>query len=173
MPDLPPEAAPETVAHPRFGSITIRPVRRDDAAGIRDGFARQTPEDLRLRFFGPMNELPSDIVEHMTRFAPGDEVTFVAESADGALLGGVRMVCNRAGGAEFAITVASRAKRAGIGRLLMGKMLRYARGRGLARIWGDVLHENAPMLGLARALGFRLTTIAQAPEIVRATLDLS
>jgi acetyltransferase len=171
VPEIPPEAAPETVAHPRFGAIVIRPVRPDDAARIREGFARQEPEDMRLRFFGPMNELPSDMVEHMTRFAPGDEVTFLAEAADGELLGGVRLVSDREGGGEFAITIASRAKRAGIGRLLMGKMLRYARGRGLKRVWGDVLHENAPMLALARALGFRLTTIATAPEIVRATIE--
>lgn len=104
---------------------------------------------------------------------PSEEVKFVAEAPDGTLLGGVRLVRDRDGdGAEFAISVASRAKRAGLGRLLMETMLRYARTRPLAHVHGDVLHENVAMHRLARCLGFHLETLPKSAGFLRATLTL-
>jgi acetyltransferase len=170
VPETQADAAPETVAHPRLGAIVIRPVRPGDAARIRAAFAQLAPEDLRMRFFGPMNELPPDMLRHMTRFAPGEEVTFVAETADGALLGGARLVRDPEGAGEFAITIASGAKRQGLGRLLLERLLRHARAQGFARVWGDVLQENRAMLALARRLGFDAEPIADGPEIVRVSI---
>jgi RimJ/RimL family protein N-acetyltransferase len=54
----------------------------------------------------------------------------------------------------------------------MERMLRHARAGGVVRVWGDVMAENAAMLRLAGALGFRLERIADQPAIMRATLDL-
>ena len=173
MPASASDFAPESYDHPKFGRIAIRPVRADDAARIAAGFARQAAEDLRLRFFGALDEVTAEMLVHMTRFVPGEEATFVAETADGALLGGVRLVRGFApDDAEFAITVASHVKRAGLGRRLLARAIRYARELGLKRLHGDILRENAPMLGLARALGFTLETVVEAPEVVRATLAL-
>ena len=168
-----PDPALETFDHPRFGRVTIRPVREDDVPRIATEVARQAPEDMRLRFFHALDELSDDTLRHMTRFIPGEEVTFVAAAADGTLLGGVRLVHGPAPDeAEFAITIASRAKGAGLGRRLLERAIRYARELGLARLHGAILRENAPMLGLARALGFALETAGEMPQAVRATLAL-
>ena len=168
-----PDAALEAFDHPRFGRIAIRPVREDDAPRIATAVARQAPEDMRLRFFHALEELSDDTIRRMTRFVPAEEVTFVAEAADGALLGGVRLVRGPAPDeAEFAITIASRAKGAGLGRRLLDRGVRYARELGLARLHGVILRENAPMLGLARALGFALEPAGEGPDVVRATLKL-
>jgi acetyltransferase len=173
MPAAPPVAAPETLDTPRFGRVVIRPVRADDAALIAAGVARQAPEDLRLRFFGMIDELPPDMLAHITRFVPEEEFTFVAAAPYGALLGGVRLVRGPTQDeAEFAVSIASHAKGAGLGRALLAHAIRYARAIGLARLRGDILRENAPMLALARRLGFALAPLAESPEIVRATLAL-
>ena len=58
--------------------------------------------------------------------------------------------------AEFAIVVRSDLKGRGLGRLLLGKLERYAVAQGLQRITGVVLHENAAMLDLARHCGFEV-----------------
>jgi len=43
----------------------------------------------------------------------------------------------------------------GLGGLLMRKVIRYCRARGIRRLWGSVLSENAAMLHLAESLGFQ------------------
>ena len=56
---------------------------------------------------------------------------------------------------EFAIVVRSDLKRRGLGRLLMNKIIAYARSRGTARMVGSILRDNRGMLALADAFGFR------------------
>lgn len=52
----------------------------------------------------------------------------------------------------------------------MRKLIRYCRERGTRELWGSVLTENAAMLRLARALGFR--TRATEQNIEEVALDL-
>ena len=56
--------------------------------------------------------------------------------------------------AEFAILVRSRLKGHGVGWLLMQRVIDYAKEKGLRRVYGDVLAENASMLQMATELGF-------------------
>ena len=55
--------------------------------------------------------------------------------------------------------VRSDSKNHGLGGLLMRKLIRYCRARGLGRLWGSVLSENAAMLHLAESLGFQVCRI--------------
>jgi len=49
----------------------------------------------------------------------------------------------------------------GLGKLLMQRIIDYARGRGIGEIFGDVLAENTAMRGLCQRLG--CTTAAALP----------
>jgi acetyltransferase len=73
--------------------------------------------------------------------------------------------------AEFGIIVRSDHKGRGLGRLLIDKMIRYCKARGTRRLVGDVLAANAPMLQLARALGFEGAPDADG-QVVRLRLML-
>ena len=73
--------------------------------------------------------------------------------------------------AEFAVFVRSDLKGRGLGYALMTELLAYARKRGLATIFGDVLRENSTMLQLATELGFVMKP-SPNPQIVEITLDL-
>ena len=73
--------------------------------------------------------------------------------------------------AEFAIVVKSDLKSRGLGRLLMEKIIRYCRERGIGKLAGEVLAGNERMLSLARKLGF---TARRVPDgnAVAVELDL-
>ena len=72
--------------------------------------------------------------------------------------------------AEFAILVRSRLKGHGLGWQLMQRVIDYAKEKGLRRVYGDVLAENASMLQMAAELGFRADDMGSGFR--RVVLDL-
>jgi acetyltransferase len=53
----------------------------------------------------------------------------------------------------------------------MQRIIAYAKARGLAEIFGDVLAENETMLDLCRRLGFSIAPVA-TDGVLRVTLGL-
>ena len=72
--------------------------------------------------------------------------------------------------AEFAILVRSRLKGHGLGWQLMQRVIDYAKEKGLRRVYGDVLAENASMLQMTGELGFHAEDIGSG--IRRVVLNL-
>ncbi len=50
--------------------LTLRPIGIDDAEALRRGFARLTPEQVRLRTFHRQNELTAAAAERLVRIDP-------------------------------------------------------------------------------------------------------
>jgi L-amino acid N-acyltransferase YncA len=73
--------------------------------------------------------------------------------------------------AEFAILVSHYISGMGLGRHLMRRLVRWARGKKLASMRGHVLADNVPMLNLADSLGFRREDAGE-PGLVRVVLEL-
>ncbi len=143
----------------RGGQLLVRPMRPGDTPRYRRFLARIEPEDLRLRFFTGVRELPDAEIEHLTHVDYDREMAFIAVAAAGdgdeEILGVARACCDPDGiRAEFALLVRSDLKRQGLGTLLLQKLVRYCRARGTQRLWGEVMCDNTPMLHLARSLGF-------------------
>jgi acetyltransferase len=141
--------------------LRLRPIRPDDEA-LLQRFARHlTPEDIRLRFFGPLRELTHEMVARLTQIDYDREMAFLL--LDGEDLLGVGRLAADPGfeQAEFALTVASDRQRKGYGELLLRHVLAYARARGVKRVMGHILRENRRMIELSKRLGF-------APEAGRA-----
>ena len=118
---------------------------------------------MRLRFFLARREVPHSELARYCQIDYEREMTFIAlapaPGADGApaMAGEVRAVCdpdNRK--AEFAIQVAAPWQGKGLGRALLGKLIRYLRERGTQEVMGQCLSENAAMAALARRLGFEV-----------------
>ena len=55
----------------------------------------------------------------------------------------------------------------------MRKLVKWARGKYLDRLYGDVLDHNHAMLQLAQSLGFKRQREADTPGLVRVVLDLN
>ena len=76
-------------------------------------------------------------------------------------------------GYEFAVAVADEWQGRGVGSRLLEELFEYARTRGLRRLYGRVLNDNARMLSLARSLGMTVTQSADDPHVANVTLDVS
>lgn len=136
--------------------VLIRPAQSDDAALYRDFLSAVGAEDLRLRFFAHVADLAADEIRKLAHFDARQEMLFVAlDERSGEMLGLARLKDELdEQTSEFSVLVRSRLKGHGLGWLLMKRVIDYARGKGLRRVYGDVLAENTAMLQMCAELGF-------------------
>jgi acetyltransferase len=157
--------------------LLLRPIRPEDEPAYVGLYRSLSPEQIRMRFLHPMKGLSHGLAARLTQIDYDREMAFVVEekaaSGPSELCGSVRLAADPSGEkAEFAIVVRSDRTGLGLGPMLMRRILDYAASRGIGEIYGDVLHENRPMLDICRALGFRLSTAADDPGIYRVSLRL-
>lgn len=155
--------------------LRLRPIRPEDFAQHKRFLSRCSPGDLHARFLSTFRELPDADIARLTQIDYDREMAFIAEErpAQGSIetLGVARVATDPDNfEADFAILVRSDLKRQGLGRLLLGKLIRYCRSRGTARMTSSVLSGNACMLGLGATLGF--TTRLAERGIMEIRLDL-
>jgi acetyltransferase len=113
----------------------------------------------------------------MTQIDYDREMAFVAveRGVDGPdRTVGVSRLIREPGGAEaeFAVIVDPDWKGQGLARELMQRLFDWGRQVGVRTVVGQVLAENAPMLGFVRALGFTLRPSAEGAEVMEARLGL-
>jgi len=136
-------------------TLVLRPVRPQDGPALALMVEASAPEDVRLRFRSGFRALPPGWPERLSQIDYDREMALVAEGPDGAILGVARLAGDPEGETgEFALMVRSDQQDRGLGRLLLGALLDYARSRGLREVWGDVARENPRMLAMAAAFGF-------------------
>ncbi len=156
------------------GEFLLRPIRPEDEQLYAELIARQTPEDLRMRFFTPHPDLSHKLIARLTQIDYAREMAFVAISSDsGALLGIARLAADpEIQRAEFAIIVRSDLKGRGLGWRLMQHLIDYARHEGLAELYGAILAENTTMLRMCHELGFNIGPDPGDGSTKRVELDL-
>jgi acetyltransferase len=169
-------------------TFEIRPIMPEDEPLIQGMIARSSPEDVRLRFFTSVRSLSHEVAARLTQIDYDREMALVAvgpedggsddqgSGADGgnrALYGVVRIAADPNNErAEYGVMVRSDMKGQGLGRHLMQRIIDYARDRGIAEIFGDVLRENTGMLRLAEQLGFEQTADPDDPGVMHVALTL-
>jgi acyl-CoA synthetase (NDP forming)/RimJ/RimL family protein N-acetyltransferase len=154
--------------------ILLRPIRPEDAPQHQAFFRVLDPDDVRLRFFTAMRELPPPQLARLTQIDYDRAMAFIATraGADGEpeTLGVVRAVADADNhSAEFAIIVRSDLKGTGLGQVLFQKLVDYFRSRGTAELVGDALSENQGMQKLMRRFG---GVVLPHPEAGMVTLRL-
>jgi acetyltransferase len=156
--------------------VTIRPIRPDDAARVRDFLSGSSGETRYRRFLKWVGAPTENLVHFMTDVDYERHLALVCTvaRADGEdVVGEARYVTNPDGrSCEFAIMIQDSWQKTGIAGLLMDALMRAARERGIARMEGLVLSANSSMLRFARALGFEAATLAEDPSTVRITKTL-
>jgi acetyltransferase len=152
-------------------ALALRPILPDDADALRRGFARLTPEQVRLRTFHRQNELTPAAAERLARIDPDTTTAWVAVDADGEIRGEARLHVDAVtDSAEFGVAVDPAFTSQGVGRALMRRLLDDARRRDLFEVWGDVLAENHTMLDFVKALGAERKALADEPGVIRVSL---
>ena len=139
--------------------LLIRPLVAKDAELLQD-FVRGLSAGSRYqRFQIGLRELSPDLLARLLAVDYRRSMAFVAvvsEHGYERMIGEARYApaLNSSGATEFALAVSDARRRQGVGRLLFDHLLQYAERNGIARIRGDVLHDNSAMLALARQFAF-------------------
>jgi acetyl-CoA synthetase (ADP-forming)/acetyltransferase len=140
------------------GQILLRPIKPEDGAQHQQFFSALAPDDIRLRFFSAMRELPPAQLARLTQIDYDRAMAFIATRPNARgepeTLGVVRAVLDPDNqSAEFAIIVRSDLKGRGLGYILFQKLVDYFRARGTREIVGDALSENGGVQKLIRHFG--------------------
>jgi acetyltransferase len=158
--------------------LLLRPILPEDEPMLQKSFEQLTPEQVRLRFFVPMKELGHSLAARLTQIDYNREMALILTEpgipGTTEIFGVVRIAADPDNErAEYAVVVPENMTGQGLGALLMRQIIDYSRSRGIREVWGDVLRENAAMLGLVRKLGFRVKDDPDDPSLVRVSLDLT
>lgn len=163
------------ISRPGRRPFHVRPARPQDTPHI-EAFARKlAPEDMRFRFFSPLHELDHRFAIRLCQLDYDREIALIA-TADPK---GVEVMAaahlhadpdNTE--AEFAVAVRSDLQDQGLGFGLMTYLKEIACARGIGRLWGLVLADNAKMLSLAKALNMRCEASSEGGT-VRVVWDLT
>ncbi|MCW8848170.1 MAG: bifunctional acetate--CoA ligase family protein/GNAT family N-acetyltransferase [Sedimenticola sp.] len=146
-------------------TLTIRPIRPEDA-DIEQEFVRSmSPEAKYFRFMQTIDELTPEMLARFTQPDYDREMALIAVITEEGIrtqLGVARYTVNPdSQSCEFALAVLDTKRRMGIGSRLMEALMEAARNRGIRMMEGEVLSDNNKMLSLMRRLGF---AIRNSPE---------
>lgn len=149
--------------------LRLRAIDPGDVHALRRAFARMTPEQIRLRVFHVLNELPEPVARFLCNVDPDKVAAFVVTDDDGGeIRGEARVHFDRVTeSAEFAIAIDPAFTGNGVGWALMTRLIEASRAFGMHEIWGHVLAENGPMLDLAMRLGFSRDPVPGEPGLLR------
>ncbi len=158
-------------------TMLLRPIVPEDEPALNRSFARLDPDEIRNRFLQPMRTLNHMLAARFTQLDYDREMALVVTEhgipGQQDIYAVVRLSADPDNQeAEFAIIVQHELAGQGLGRLLMDRILRHARARGIGTVWGVTLRDNQRMRGLARAMGMRQSTDREDPSLVRMVIDL-
>lgn len=158
--------------------MTVRAVTESDAPAIQRAFDRLSAESRYSRFLQHKKQLDPGALARGVHPQPGRDFVLVATVPGPGgveVVGAVQYVRATPGDAstcEFAITVAEDWRGCGLAGELLTRLLHQARRDHYAAVMGLVLRDNAPMLALARKLGFGVAPSPEGDDLVQVLLPL-
>jgi acetyltransferase len=155
--------------------VHLRPIRPDDAPELHEMIRRSNLEDLRMRFFTAMKQLPPALAARLTQIDYDREIAFVAHAVNGqndGLWGVGRLHADPdRQRAEYAVMTRSDIAGRGLGLRLMQEIIEHGHRAGVREIFGEVLAENERMLTMCERLGFKRQR-SDDPEVYHMVLDM-
>jgi acyl-CoA synthetase (NDP forming)/RimJ/RimL family protein N-acetyltransferase len=138
-----------TVAH-------VRPIRPDDADGLRRFHAAQSEESIYLRFFAPIRMLSDADVHRFTHVDYTDRVALVATMREDIIgIGRYDRIDDHS--AEVAFNISDLYQGKGIGSVLLEHLAAIAQELGLTRFTAEVLPQNRKMLAVFSDAGYEVS----------------
>ena len=156
----------------RRAGVRIRRVQAGDAGLIEEFVRGLSLASRQRRFHAGVREVPAEWLQRMAHPHPSRELALVALAHhDGReiCVAEARYVLSDdiAEGREFALAVADAWQGRGIGKTLLLSLGCHAARHAVQRLVGDVLHDNLPMIELARGLGYAVRRHPADPRLVR------
>jgi len=136
------------------GTMSVRPIRPDDAERIVAFHERQSPESIYFRFFSPRPRLSERDVERFTHVDYRDRMAFVGLLGDDLI--GVARYDRHQGrsDAEVAFFIDDHHHGRGMATVLLEYLAVAARESGITGFTATVLPQNRKMLGVFTQAGF-------------------
>ncbi|MEX2643677.1 MAG: GNAT family N-acetyltransferase, partial [Acetobacterales bacterium] len=158
-------------------TLMLRPIVPEDEPTLQAGFAKLSPEEIRLRFLAPMKTLTHMMAARFSQIDYDREMALVLTEPGipgrTEIYGVVRIGADPdREKAEYAIVVRREMTGKGLGYRMMRRIIDYARARGIGMIYGDVLRENGRMLQMCGELGFTRRAHPDDFELVHVELPL-
>ncbi|MER5599734.1 GNAT family N-acetyltransferase [Streptomyces sp. NPDC002265] len=155
-------------------TVCIRPVLPGDRGRLQGFYEEMSPENLRLRFFGPSRRSAAMAADRACAPARPGYRALLAE-VEGRVIGLAEYDSGGDDGgkeaAEISIAVADGLHHRGVGTLLAEHLVSAARAAGITTFTAYALSENHEVLRLFADLGLRTCRRFEGPE-VRCTIHL-
>ncbi|MHB8510299.1 MAG: GNAT family N-acetyltransferase [Candidatus Dormibacteria bacterium] len=138
--------------------VFFRALRRDDRAGLADGFRRMGPESRYRRFFATIDHLSEEQLDRLTDVDYRNHFAWLAIASDvpgqpGIGVGRWVRTAEDPAIADAAVTVIDEYQHRGVGQALLRLMVHSAIERGIGAFRAEVLGDNEAMLALIRDVG--------------------
>ncbi len=144
--------------------VRTRLLRPDDREKLRQGFARLSPESKYRRFFSAPATLSESTLDYLTNTDGRDHVAVGAERGEEGAdtsygIGIARFVRlpEEPDAAEAAVAVIDEMQHRGVGRLLLGELVKAARERDVTTFVCYVLPGNEPVKSLLQDVDHQAT----------------
>jgi GNAT superfamily N-acetyltransferase len=148
-----PAARPRAGAVRPAAAVTVRPVRRSDAAALFAFYDGLSPDSRHSRFLG----FARITLDQAERMAAADGIArcglVVADAATGKIVGHLCLERTDRAGLELGIAVDDAWQGQGVGRALLSEGVAWARRQGVPELYGVALSDNVRILRLASSLG--------------------
>jgi acetyltransferase len=166
-----------TVTSANGRTFHVRPIRAEDEPRLIEGFGRLSSEEVRLRFHAPVKTLDHVVASRFSQINYDREMALILTDPGPPGTTPIYAVARLAADpdnetAEYAIVVGGEFAGQGLGRALLELLIDHARDRGLKRLVGPVLRENARMLNLCRDLGFTIGAGTATDATVMTSLEV-
>ena len=154
-------------------AVSLRAITESDAPAIQRAFDQLSSESRYNRFLQHRKHLDPAALARGVRPRPGQDFILVATvpQPGGFAIGGgaqyVRASPTDDSTCEFAITVAEDWRGSGLARAMLCALLQRAHRDHYQAMIGLVLADNAPMLALARKLGFGVQPSSEGATVVQ------
>jgi acetyltransferase len=140
--------------------VLLRPIRPEDEALVKGLLENCSEQTLYSRYFHLIKSFPHSFLIRFTQNDYDREIglaAFGVPPSPEVMTGVGRLVMDPDRNvAEFAVIVADLWQGKGLGEKLISRVIEIARDNGVKLLWGEVLAENVPMLGLMERTGFTL-----------------
>ena len=156
MPDYPSELETPVITNSGMG-LLVRPVKRSDGPLLKQFFYTLSPESVYNRFLTPIHEVTD---EQVMPFADIDYDRTMALAAvilsehGEEIVGVARYVKRDKTSADLAVVVSDRVQNQGIGTLLLNRITKIAKAKGITTFHATVDPQNRKLLKFVQSLGF-------------------
>ena len=156
--------------------LEMRQMQPSDAPQVKASLNKLSADARRRRFFVSIAEFSDDAVHRLIDIDPAREYLLVVvrreEGAEIPIAGGRFVHENERPDCAFSLLIGDTWQGQGIGRRILKALIREASRRGLRRMHGQVLADNRPMLGLARAQRFTVLESDQGDDVLEVIREL-